>query len=123
VADAFMWQTLQSSLNPTIAFTNGGGIRGNTLMYPLATPSAPAGVADTDVFALLPFGNHVGVLGNVSTSDLLSALENAVSRAAPGDPPGLDGDFCKCLDFASVGIPRQRRAAESLMQSWTMRLR
>jgi 5'-nucleotidase len=93
VADAFMWQTLQSSLNPTIAFTNGGGIRGNTLMYPLATPSAPAGVADTDVFALLPFGNHVGVLGNVSTSDLLSALENAVSRAAPGDPPGLDGRF------------------------------
>lgn len=92
VADALYWQAFQSGLNPTIGFVNGGGIRGNMLMYPLAAPSTPADVTDLDVLALLPFDNHVGVVNNVSISDLLLALENAVSQSAPGDL-GLAGGF------------------------------
>lgn len=85
VADALLWQALQSSLNPTIGLQNGGGIRTNAIKFPAATPSTPANITDVDVFELLPFSNYVGVVNNVSVSDLLSALENAVSRSAPGD--------------------------------------
>ncbi len=91
-ADALVWQASQSSLNPTIGLQNGGGIRGDVIYFPSATPSAATDITDADVFALLPFPNYVGVVNSVSVSDLLLALENAVSNSAPGDT-GSSGRF------------------------------
>jgi 5'-nucleotidase len=94
VADALRWQALQGGLNPTIGIQNGGGIRSNAINFPAATPATPTDITDLDVFNLLPFGNYVGVVNNVSVADLLSALENAVSRVAL-----LDGRFLQVSGF------------------------
>lgn len=88
VADSLVWQALQSSLSPTIGLINSGGIRAD--LAPLATATAPASFTDFDVLAMLPFGNHVVVVNNVSVNDLLLALENAVSQA-----PLNDGRFAQ----------------------------
>jgi len=88
VADALLWQAAQVGLSPTIGLQNGGGIRTNAINFPTATSLAPADITDLDVFSLLPFGNYVGVIGNVSVFDLLLALENAVSGSVPGDLVG-----------------------------------
>jgi 5'-nucleotidase/UDP-sugar diphosphatase len=99
VADALRWQAMQSSLNPTIGFQNGGGIRGNVTYFPGATPSTPTDITDADVFNLLPFGNHLVVINSVTTSDLLLALENAVLYSAPGDIVGPQGRFLQISGF------------------------
>jgi 5'-nucleotidase len=89
---------MQSGLHPTIGFQNGGGIRGNTIYFPGATPSIPSDITDVDVFSLLPFGNSLVVVDNVTTSDLLLALENSVSSSAPGDV-GSQGRFLQVSGF------------------------
>lgn len=99
VADALLWQAAQAGLNPTIGLQNGGGIRTFMINFPSATPLAPADITDTDVFDLLPFPNYVGVIGNVTVSDLLLALENAVSVAAPGDIGPIPGRFAQVSGF------------------------
>lgn len=93
VADALVWQATSSGLNPTIGVINGGAIRTNSLLYPSATPATPEVITDSDIFSLLPFGNNVGVIEDVTIPDLLLALENSVSQAAPGDASSITGRF------------------------------
>lgn len=83
VADAFLWQAEVSGHSPTIAIQNGAGIRANAILYPEATVSDPKAITDEDIFSILPFGNSIGTLQNVSVSTLLSALENSVSELPP----------------------------------------
>ncbi|PWC34363.1 5'-nucleotidase C-terminal domain-containing protein [Azospirillum sp. TSO35-2] len=64
---------LRDALKADVAITNGGGIRADALH--------PAGSTLTrrDIFAELPFGN-VGVLVEMSGQDLMSTLEQGVSK-------------------------------------------
>ena len=62
---------------PTVALTNGGGIRGDRT-YPAGTV-----LTRKDILTELPFGN-VTVLAEVTGADLLAALENGVSQVEDG---------------------------------------
>ncbi|WP_431856457.1 bifunctional metallophosphatase/5'-nucleotidase [Azospirillum sp.] len=64
---------LRETLKADAAITNGGGLRGDAL-YP-----AGSDLRRRDFFAENPFGN-VGVLVEMSGADLLSVLENGVSK-------------------------------------------
>lgn len=119
-ADALRWQASELGLNPTIGFINGGGIRSNSLNYPLATPLSPANMTDTDVFNLLPFNNTVGVIGGVTIPDLLLALENSVIFAAPGDLGTATGRFLQVsgLNFSwDTTAPAGSRIIDVLLQN------
>jgi 5'-nucleotidase/UDP-sugar diphosphatase len=94
VADSVAWQARQSGVNPTIAFVNGGGIRGNVISFPSATPAAPADIEDTFPFFTHPFGNELVVIEDVSVANLLLALENSVSQV-----PGTAGRFLQISGF------------------------
>lgn len=48
--------------------------------------------------AVLPFANSLAVIGNVSVSTLVNALENSVSRIQP-DGTGTDGRFAQIAGF------------------------
>ncbi|MFO1055715.1 MAG: 5'-nucleotidase C-terminal domain-containing protein [Dongiaceae bacterium] len=74
VADA-----LRAALGADVALTNGGGLRGNTVL--------PAGAPITrgTILAELPFGN-LAMLVELSGAELKAALENGVSQA--GTPAG-----------------------------------
>ena len=121
-ADALRWQASELGLNPTIGVINGGGIRGNSLYFPLATPLSPANVTDADVFNLLPFNNKVGVIGGVTVPDLLRALENSVTYAAPGDLGSATGRFLQVsgLFFSwDTTAPAGSRIIDVLLQDLT----
>jgi 5'-nucleotidase/UDP-sugar diphosphatase len=69
IADAMLWKTQAEGTQ--IAFQNGGGIRA----------SIPAGnVTVGDVLTVLPFGNAIATF-ELKGADVLTALENGVSRA------------------------------------------
>ena len=119
-ADALRWQASGLGLNPTIGVINGGGIRGNSLYFPLATPLSPVNVTDADVFNLLPFNNKVGVIGGVTIPDLLLALENSVIFAAPGDLGTATGRFLQVsgLNFSwDTTAPAGSRIIDVLLQN------
>ena len=80
VADAFFWQAQLSGLSPTIAIANGGSIRNNAVDFPTASSTAPADIDELWPAVVLPFGNDIGTLLQVSTATFLAALENGVSR-------------------------------------------
>lgn len=49
---------------------------------------------------MLPFANSLAVIGNVSVSTLVNALENSVSRIQPdGTGTGTDGRFAQIAGF------------------------
>lgn len=102
VADAFLWQAGVSAQNPTIAVQNGGGLRANAILYPEATASDPKAITDEDILRILPFGNYIVTLQNVSVSTLLSALENSVSQLPP---PPLSGRFLQIAGFGYTWDP------------------
>jgi 5'-nucleotidase/UDP-sugar diphosphatase len=68
IADA-----LRQALQADVALTNGGGIRGDWLY------EAGATLTRQDILRELPFGN-IGILLELSGSDLLAALEHGVSQ-------------------------------------------
>ena len=71
VADSMFWQANESGLNPTIAFTNSGGLRNDSVI--------PAGDIDSAIITdIVPFLNEVVIIEDVSVSDLLLALKNSV---------------------------------------------
>lgn len=77
VADSFLFTANQlastfSVGNADVALGNGGGIRNNNII--------PAGdVTALDTFNILPFGNFVTVIENVSCDRFKLVMENAVS--------------------------------------------
>jgi 2',3'-cyclic-nucleotide 2'-phosphodiesterase (5'-nucleotidase family) len=81
IADA-----LRQALHADVALTNGGGIRGDRLY------EAGATLTRQDILRELPFGN-IGVLLELSGSDLLAALEHGVSQveAKAGRFPQVSG--------------------------------
>jgi 5'-nucleotidase len=93
-ADSMLWQATELAASfgvapPDIAFQNGGGIRTpDTLLFPGATPAAPANVTRLDINNQFPFPNFVSMVENVPLSQLKVILENAVSNVE-----GVDGRF------------------------------
>jgi 5'-nucleotidase len=93
-ADSMLWQATQLAgafgvAVPDIAFQNGGGIRTpDTVLYPGATPSAPANVTRLDINNQFPFANFVSMVENVPVTTLKDILENAVSNVE-----NVDGRF------------------------------
>jgi len=76
ITDAMLWKT--KSEGTQIAMINGGGIRA----------SIPAGdVTMGDVLTVLPFGNLISTF-EVTGKELVTALENGVSRAESPDNEG-----------------------------------
>ncbi|MDX1578240.1 MAG: 5'-nucleotidase C-terminal domain-containing protein, partial [Gemmatimonadota bacterium] len=98
IADALLWQADQLAASfgvaaPDVALQNGGGIRNDAII--------PAGdITELETFNILPFPNFVTVLENISRSQFKDILENAVSRAAPGDPGSGTGRFAQVAGFS-----------------------
>jgi 5'-nucleotidase / UDP-sugar diphosphatase len=94
IADAFLSVANQRAaefgiLGPVdIAMQNGGGIRNNSVF------AAGSDISELNTFDILPFGNILTVVEDVSLLDFKRLLENAVSRILPGtvsDITGQDG--------------------------------
>jgi len=98
VADALLWQADQLAPSfgvpvPDVALQNGGGIRNDNVI--------PAGaITELVTFDILPFPNFVAVLPNIPRDQFREILENAVSRAAPGDPGSGTGRFAQIAGFS-----------------------
>ena len=79
IVDAILDTAQESSVRlnadtPIIGFTNGGGIR-NSVVIPSGDD-----ITLLDVRRALPFGNNVVIIEDLSVSQLLAVLENAVSQ-------------------------------------------
>ena len=113
-ADSMLWQAEQLAAafgvdTPVIAFQNGGGIRTpDTLLFPGATPAAPADVTRLDINNQFPFPNFVSVVEDVPVTQLKVLLENAVSRVE-----FVDGRFAHVAgmtyEWNSTGTPNVDR--------------
>ena len=113
-ADSMLWQAQQLAPAfgvdaPVIAFQNGGGIRTpDTLLFPGATPAAPADVTRLDINNQFPFPNFVSVVEDVPVTQLKVLLENAVSNVER-----VDGRFAHVagmtFEWNSTGTPNVDR--------------
>ncbi len=86
IADAMLWQAraLAPSFGvgmPTVALQNGGGIRNNNVY-------AAGDITELNTFDMLPFGNLVSVVENISPVQFKWIMENAVSRVGSGSGTG-----------------------------------
>ncbi len=91
VADAFLSVANQRAAEfgvlgaIDVAMQNGGGIR-NDLEIP-----AGSDISELNTFDILPFGNILTVVTDVSVLDFKRLLENAVSRVLPGTTSDIGG--------------------------------
>jgi 5'-nucleotidase / UDP-sugar diphosphatase len=94
VADAMLWKMAPEGVQ--IALVDGGSVRAG----------APAGdITVGDVLTVLPFGNTIAEFG-LRGADLLTALENGVSRAEKTDNSGT-GRFPQVAGLRYVWNPNQ----------------
>ena len=111
VADSLLSEVRRLSGNfgvkvPTIALTNGGSIRNNTII--------PAGkISERDTYDIVPFPDFLSVFEKVSVTTLKDLLENAVSRIDnEGHPAGSGtGRFAHVAGFSFEYDP-SRQAIE-----------
>ena len=111
VADALLSEAQRLSGNfgvkaPTIALTNGGSIRNNTII--------PAGkISERDTYDIVPFPDFLAVFEKVSLTTFKDLLENAVSRIDnEGQTTGSGtGRFAHVAGF-SFGYDPSRQAIE-----------
>jgi 5'-nucleotidase len=83
VADAYLAAARAQPGGADAAFTNIGGIRGDLLAQPPATPNGPRPVSYAQTFAVLPFGNRV-VVRTLTGEALLRLLEQQFDNPQPG---------------------------------------
>lgn len=76
---------------PDVALTNGGGIRNDSIL--------PAGdITALDTFDMLPFGNFVAVVPDVTRAEFKALIEETV-RSIDADGSGGDGVFAQISGF------------------------
>jgi 5'-nucleotidase len=98
IADSLLWQATQLAANfgvpePDVALQNGGGIRNDRII--------PAGeISELDTFDMVPFGNFVSIIPNISAQQFKEILENAVSRVE-----SADGRFAQISGFTFAYDP------------------
>ena len=85
ITDAYLWQAEQVesefglSDQPRVAIANGGGIRNDNIIE--------AGeITALNTFEILPFGNLLSAVEDISPAQLKNLLENAVARIVTVDP-------------------------------------
>lgn len=103
VADALLWRTRwlarEAGIDePDVALVNGGAVRVDHVL-------PPGAVTALETFHLLPFPNFLTVVVDVPRSRFKELLENAVSRAAPGDPGVGSGRFAQVAGFRFAWDP------------------
>ncbi|OQW75231.1 MAG: hypothetical protein BVN35_09005 [Proteobacteria bacterium ST_bin11] len=113
VADAFLWATKNENPgltagNTLLALTNSGGIREDL------DNNQDGKITQGEVQAVLPFANSLAILGDVSVSTLVSALENSVSRIQPNGT-GTDGRFAQIAGF-EFDYDRNRVAGSRILE-------
>ena len=92
IADAMLWQAneLAASFSvgeADVALQNGGGIRNDDLR----PDSAPGDITELDTFDMLPFGNLLVIVPDVSRDNFKEILENAVSALNSDGSLGSEG--------------------------------
>ncbi|MGH2948941.1 MAG: bifunctional metallophosphatase/5'-nucleotidase [Solirubrobacteraceae bacterium] len=105
VADGFLYtvnREAAAEARPVadVAFSNGGGIRGDTLYLASATPAAPAIISEALTFDILPFDNLLVTVPNVSRAKFKELMEHGVART-----PTADGRFPQIGGFSMVADP------------------
>lgn len=80
IADAMLWQANElaagfGAADADVAMQNGGGIRNDDLRPDVT----PGDITELDTFDMLPFGNLVSIVEDVSRDNFKEILENAVS--------------------------------------------
>jgi 2',3'-cyclic-nucleotide 2'-phosphodiesterase (5'-nucleotidase family) len=105
VADGFLYTVNREAAaegRPVadVAFSNGGGIRTNSLLLATATPAAPANVSEALTFDVLPFDNILVTVPNVSREQFKALMEHGVARL-----PVADGRFPQIAGYSMVVNP------------------
>jgi 5'-nucleotidase / UDP-sugar diphosphatase len=105
VADGFLYTVNREAAaegRPVadVAFSNGGGIRTNSLLLATATPAAPANVSEALTFDVLPFDNILVTVPSVSRDQFKALMEHGVARL-----PVADGRFPQIAGFSMVVNP------------------
>jgi 5'-nucleotidase / UDP-sugar diphosphatase len=86
IADALLWSAIQlhedfDAPRPEIALQNGGGIRNDSYV--------PAGgISELNTFNMLPFGNKLTIVHDLSPAELKAVMENSVSADFGGSGTG-----------------------------------
>jgi 5'-nucleotidase/UDP-sugar diphosphatase len=83
-----------------VAFSNGGGIRTNSLLLAGATPAAPANISEALTFDILPFDNILVTVPGVSREQFKALMEHGV-----GALPTANGRFPQIAGFSMVVDP------------------
>jgi 5'-nucleotidase len=96
-----------------VAFSNGGGIRTNSLLLGSATPAAPANVSEAFTFDVLPFDNLLVTVPNVPRDRFKELMEFGVAAL-----PAANGRFPQIAGFSMVVDPAA--AAGSRIRSLTL---
>lgn len=103
-SDALLWSAQRLAADfgvpqPAVAIQNGGGIRNDSVI-----PAGP--VSELETFSILPFGNLVTVIEDVSARQMMVLLENAVSRveSSSGRFPQIAG---MTLVYDPAGTPQE----------------
>lgn len=83
VADAYLDAARAQAGGADAALTNSGGIRGDLVAQPSATPTGPRTVTYAQAFEVLPFGNRV-IVKTLTGEAILRLLEQQFDNPQPG---------------------------------------
>ncbi len=105
VADGFLYTVNHDAVaegRPVadVAFSNGGGIRGNAVHLSGATAAAPANITEALTFDILPFDNLLVTVPNVTRAKLKELMEHGVAAL-----PAENGRFPQIGGFSMVVNP------------------
>ncbi|MDX1429768.1 MAG: 5'-nucleotidase C-terminal domain-containing protein, partial [Rhodothermales bacterium] len=86
IADALLWQATELAGDfgvdpPHVSLQNGGGIRNDNVL-------PPGDISELTTFDILPFGNFLTIVPNISPDHFKEIVENAVSRIGSGSGTG-----------------------------------
>jgi 5'-nucleotidase len=118
VADGFLYTVNREAAAEgrplaDVAFSNGGGIRTNSLLLGGATVAAPANVSEAFTFDVLPFDNLLVTVPSVSRTQFKALMEHGVRFL-----PAANGAFPQIAGFSIVVDPAA--AAGSRVRSITL---
>jgi 5'-nucleotidase / UDP-sugar diphosphatase len=113
VADGFLYTLSREAVAEgrplaTVAFSNGGGIRTNSLLLADATPASPANISEALTFDVLSFDNLLVTVPNVSREQFKALMEHGVAALPPAN-----GRFPQIAASRWCSIPRRRQGAGS----------
>jgi len=121
IADALLWSAVQlheryAAPRPEIALQNGGGIRNDSYI--------PAGeISELNTFNMLPFGNTLTIVHDLSPNELKSVMENSVSAEFGGSGTGRYAQIAGFKYEFDLSYPAQRYSDNFEVESCGERVR